>query len=188
MIKWSDHLDGWYQNEWSWWSWSVWVEWCLAGGFGTTKTGRSSARRAHRSVFGQKYTFLDNLRLQVPQMFYPVEREMTLSAGDVVAARCTMVNTRDRWWHIYHILYHKYISLSNVISLLTNPAVSMWRLQINMTQITSTNQQFMVSSKISWHDRTTVVGPTGEDEMCNFYMMYWVQGKDTIQPNTCFTR
>lgn len=36
--------------------------------------------------------------------------------------------------------------------------------------------------------RTTMVGPTGEDEMCNFYMMYWVEGKDTIQPNTCFTR
>ena len=33
-----------------------------------------------------------------------------------------------------------------------------------------------------------MVGPTGEDEMCNFYMMYWVEGKDTIQPNTCFTR
>ena len=116
-----DHLDGWYQNERSWWSWSVWVEWCLAGGFGTTKTGRSSARRAHRLFLGQKYTFLDNLRLhfwlQVPQMFYPVEREMTLSAGDVVAARCTMVNNRDRWWHIYHILYHKYFSVSNVISL-----------------------------------------------------------------------
>ena len=33
-----------------------------------------------------------------------------------------------------------------------------------------------------------MVGPTGEDEMCNFYMMYWVDGKDTIEPNTCFTR
>ena len=29
-------------------------------------------------------------------MFYPVETDITLSAGDVVAARCTMVNTRDR--------------------------------------------------------------------------------------------
>merc|ERR1712013_321531 len=79
----------------------------------------------------QDWTLIGKKSPQVPQMFYPVEREMTLSAGDVVAARCTMVNTRDR---------------------------------------------------------TTVVGPTGEDEMCNFYMMYWVQGKDTIQPNTCFTR
>ena len=35
--------------------------------------------------------------VQVPQMFYPVETDLTLSAGDVVAARCTMVNTRNRW-------------------------------------------------------------------------------------------
>jgi peptidylglycine monooxygenase len=41
---------------------------------------------------------------------------------------------------------------------------------------------------VNTRDRTTMVGPTGEDEMCNFYMMYWVDGKDTIQPNTCFTR
>jgi peptidylglycine monooxygenase len=79
----------------------------------------------------QDWTLIGKKSPQVPQMFYPVETDMTLSAGDVVAARCTMVNTRDR---------------------------------------------------------TTMVGPTGEDEMCNFYMMYWVEGKDTIQPNTCFTR
>merc|ERR1712018_1055929 len=79
----------------------------------------------------QDWTLIGKKSPQVPQMFYPVEADMTLSAGDVVAARCTMVNTRDR---------------------------------------------------------TTMVGPTGEDEMCNFYMMYWVEGKDTIQPNTCFTR
>merc|ERR1711993_198051 len=79
----------------------------------------------------QDWTLIGKKSPQVPQMFYPVETDITLSAGDVVAARCTMVNTRDR---------------------------------------------------------TTMVGPTGEDEMCNFYMMYWVEGKDTIQPNTCFTR
>jgi len=79
----------------------------------------------------EEWTLIGKKSPQVPQMFYPVETEMTLTAGDVVAARCTMVNTRDR---------------------------------------------------------TTMVGPTGEDEMCNFYMMYWVDGKDTIEPNTCFTR
>ena len=30
-------------------------------------------------------------------MFYPVERKMTLTKGDTVAARCTMVNDRDRY-------------------------------------------------------------------------------------------
>ena len=35
---------------------------------------------------------------QLPQMFYPVEdKKMTLTQGDTVAARCTMVNNRDRY-------------------------------------------------------------------------------------------
>jgi len=56
---------------------------------------------------------------------------MTITKGDVVAARCTMVNNRDR---------------------------------------------------------TTMIGMTGRDEMCNFYMMYWVKGDEPIEPNTCFSR
>ena len=58
------------------------------------------------------------------QMFYPVvESDMTLTKGDTVAARCTMVSYRDR---------------------------------------------------ITW------VGSTAEDEMCNFYMMYWVEGNQVL--------
>jgi hypothetical protein len=34
---------------------------------------------------------------QLPQMFYPVDNEMTIRKGDTVAARCTMVNNRDRY-------------------------------------------------------------------------------------------
>ena len=34
---------------------------------------------------------------QLPQMFYPVEKEMEIKQGDTVAARCTMVNNRDRY-------------------------------------------------------------------------------------------
>ena len=69
---------------------------------------------------------------QKPQMFYPVENKgLTLTRGDVVAARCTMVNTRDR---------------------------------------------------------TTFVGATKEDEMCNFYIMYWVEGDSPMDQTTCFSR
>ncbi|XP_023322359.1 peptidylglycine alpha-hydroxylating monooxygenase [Eurytemora carolleeae] len=67
----------------------------------------------------------------LPQMFYPIETEMTVRKGDTIAARCTMVNNRDR---------------------------------------------------------TVYIGTTNEDEMCNFYMMYWVEGKQPVTPNTCFTR
>ena len=68
---------------------------------------------------------------QQPQTFYPVGNpELSLTRGDVVAARCTMVNTRDR---------------------------------------------------------TTFVGATKEDEMCNFYIMYWVEGDQPMKKHTCFS-
>jgi len=68
---------------------------------------------------------------QKPQMFYPVEDEsVTLKQGDVVAARCTMVNDRDR---------------------------------------------------VTW------IGATNNDEMCNFYIMYWVYGNRPVRPNICFS-
>jgi len=36
-------------------------------------------------------------------------------------------------------------------------------------------------------NRVISIGPTGSDEMCNFYLMYWVEGEDTLQDNTCFS-
>jgi len=32
-----------------------------------------------------------------------------------------------------------------------------------------------------------MVGGSGADEMCNFYMMYWVEGDDTLEDNTCLS-
>jgi peptidylglycine monooxygenase len=64
-------------------------------------------------------------------MFYPVADEsVTLKKGDVVAARCTMVNNRDR---------------------------------------------------VVW------IGATNNDEMCNFYIMFWVYGSRPVHPNICFS-
>merc|ERR1712080_218484 len=77
------------------------------------------------------WTLIGKKDPQLPQMFYPVEEKMTITKGDTLAARCTMVNHRDR---------------------------------------------------------TTYIGMTGKDEMCNFYMMYWVKGRETVEPNTCFSR
>ncbi|XP_076333365.1 peptidylglycine alpha-hydroxylating monooxygenase-like isoform X2 [Tachypleus tridentatus] len=65
-----------------------------------------------------------------PQMFYPVNKDMSIFQGDIVAARCTMRNFRD----------------------------------IN-----------------------TEIGSTGKDEMCNFYMMYYVDGDHILQDKFCFT-
>jgi hypothetical protein len=69
---------------------------------------------------------------QLPQMFFPVDeaKHLEVKKGDVLAARCTMKNTKD-----------------HVVS----------------------------------------VGPTGEDEMCNFYIMYYVKGDRVLDSNTCVT-
>ena len=82
---------------------------------------------------------------QLPQMFYPVERKMTLTRGDTVAARCTMVNNRDR----YVITLHR----------------NLYTLQLF---------------------RTTYIGTTNEDEMCNFYIMYWTN-KEVLTQKSCFS-
>ncbi|PAV86857.1 hypothetical protein WR25_13174 [Diploscapter pachys] len=31
------------------------------------------------------------------------------------------------------------------------------------------------------------IGPTGSDEMCNFYIMYWADSDKVLQDNTCFS-
>ena len=68
---------------------------------------------------------------QQPQMFYPIKDDkMVINKGDILAARCTMVNKND--WPVF-------------------------------------------------------AGPTNDDEMCNFYIMYWVKGGSPISPATCFT-
>jgi len=70
-------------------------------------------------VRNKEWTLIGKMDPHKPQMFYPVAQEMEIKTGDTVAARCTMVNTRD------HVVY---------------------------------------------------MGMTNQDEMCNFYMMYWTMG------------
>lgn len=77
----------------------------------------------------QTWTEIGRHSPQLPQMFYPVTNNITIHKGDVLAARCTMENTRD------HDVY---------------------------------------------------VGATGDDEMCNFYVMYYTKS-DLLRDNVCFT-
>ena len=78
-----------------------------------------------------KWSLIGKKDPHLPQMFYPVaDPSLSLTKGDTVAARCTMVNTRDR---------------------------------------------------------ITYIGATKEDEMCNFYMMYWVKGKAPMEKGSCFS-
>ncbi|KAK8781029.1 hypothetical protein V5799_017631 [Amblyomma americanum] len=65
-----------------------------------------------------------------PQMFYKANKNITVHKGDILAARCTMYNFRDR---------------------------------------------------------DTYVGSTGNDEMCNFYMMYYVEGDRILEQHDCFS-
>jgi len=76
------------------------------------------------------WTIIGKKDPQLPQMFYPVPKNMTLTKGDTIAARCTMKSDRDR---------------------------------------------------------VTRVGSTNEDEMCNFYIMYWVEKSEILKQKNCFT-
>ncbi|KAG8235804.1 hypothetical protein J437_LFUL014742 [Ladona fulva] len=40
---------------------------------------------------------------------------------------------------------------------------------------------------VSNRDRWTNVGPTNKDEMCNFYLMYWVENDTPLERKYCFT-
>jgi hypothetical protein len=43
--------------------------------------------------------------------------------------------------------------------------------------------------QVNHEDRPIYIGSTKDDEMCNFYLMYWVDGPgDPISPATCFTQ
>lgn len=83
-----------------------------------------------QSDVGDHWQLLGKRDPQLPQMFYPVENNTPIRIGDVLAARCTMNNTRDH---------------------------------------------------------TVNIGPTNEDEMCNFYLMYWVENDTPLQQKYCFT-
>ncbi|XP_047741070.1 peptidylglycine alpha-hydroxylating monooxygenase [Hyalella azteca] len=76
-----------------------------------------------------EWTLLGKKDPQLPQMFYPIATNTTLTRGDRVAARCTMVSDRDT---------------------------------------------------------VTLIGATGKDEMCNFYLLYHTEG-ETLQQKNCFS-
>ena len=35
-------------------------------------------------------------------------------------------------------------------------------------------------------DHTVAIGPTGKDEMCNLYIMYWVEGDNLLDSKMCW--
>ncbi|EFO28034.1 hypothetical protein LOAG_00450 [Loa loa] len=66
----------------------------------------------------------------LPQMFQPVNKNITIRQGDVVAARCVLNNKEDKEF---------------------------------------------------------IMGNTSDDEMCNYYLMYWVLGDHILRDNTCYS-
>lgn len=81
-------------------------------------------------VRDEQWTEIGKQDPTLPQMFYPVENDaLDIEYGDVLAARCTMENTRDK---------------------------------------------------------TVFIGPTMDDEMCNFYMMYYTESDHLPENDICF--
>ena len=101
---------------------------------------------------------------QKPQMFYPVaDEKVTLKPGDVVAARCTMVKISKSYELNYLITSRNYI-VGKTIDLF-----------------------YILHIQVNHRKRVTWIGATNNDEMCNFYIMYWVYGKQQVHPNICFS-
>jgi peptidylglycine monooxygenase len=90
----------------------------------------NSAYRVRGKNDDQEWTEIGRRSPQLPQMFYPTQKDVTIKQGDYVAAVCTMFNKRS---HVVRI------------------------------------------------------GPTGNDEMCNFYMMYWVDGDQLLDDSVCLS-
>jgi len=98
------------------------------------------AYRVHAHTHGQvtsgyrvrdgQWTELGRQSPQKPQMFYPITiaSDVTVTEGDYLAARCTMMNNENR---------------------------------------------------------TIEIGQTQNDEMCNFYVMFWVEGDQLPEENYC---
>jgi len=40
---------------------------------------------------------------------------------------------------------------------------------------------------VNYRDRAVSVGTTNDDEMCNFYLMYWVEGNNVMSQKSCFS-
>ncbi|XP_022176831.1 peptidylglycine alpha-hydroxylating monooxygenase [Myzus persicae] len=76
----------------------------------------------------QKWDLLGKRDPMTPQMFYPIENNITVESGDILAARCTMESRRNT---------------------------------------------------------VTRIGATSDDEMCNFYVMYWVEGTEPLEQQLC---
>lgn len=76
----------------------------------------------------QEWTELGRRSPLLPQMFYPIEKNLTIEQGDRLTATCSMYNSKSH---------------------------------------------------------TVRIGPTSDDEMCNFYLMYWVEGDRLIRDGFC---
>jgi peptidylglycine monooxygenase len=88
----------------------------------------NSAYRVRGEDDDQEWSEIGRRSPQLPQMFYPVEKDVTIQQGDYIAAVCTMYNSKSR---------------------------------------------------------VVRIGATKNDEMCNFYMMYWVDGDQLLEDNVC---
>ena len=40
---------------------------------------------------------------------------------------------------------------------------------------------------VNYRDSAVSVGNTNDDEMCNFYLMYWVEGTEIMSQKSCFS-
>ena len=45
-----------------------------------------------------------------------------------------------------------------------------------------------IKFQVNHHEHDVYIGATNKDEMCNFYVMYWVLGKESVDKRVCFSQ
>ena len=66
----------------------------------------NSAYRVRGEDDDQVWTEIGRRSPQLPQMFYPTEKDVTIKQGDYVAAVCTMFNFRSRIVQIGYVDFY----------------------------------------------------------------------------------
>lgn len=94
-------------------------------------------------------------------------------SGWVVQQSDTDVSSKEQW----HLLGERDPQLPELFEPVANKSLVVSQNDIIAAKCTIKNGE----------NRIIEVGPTGDDEMCNFYLMYWVEGDNVLSDNTCFS-
>lgn len=137
---------------------------------------RVTGYRVRRKNGHDHWTLIGERNPMDPQMFYEVEYPIIIQKGDVVVSRNT---------HFCALILRTYV----IILFVYRQLLVKWMHQKEIVwHVRGKFCDEECSKKIIDYVLTYLYyRATSEDEMCNFYMMYWVEDTDPLEQQYCFT-